>query len=108
MKKLISVLFLLPALVFADTPDPGFGKFRNTALSSTDVQIRAGNASMFGFTLVNASDTTTYLKVYDGLASGVVVGTTVPIAVIAVPPAVDSVPYTVVFAPGNVPYRFVN
>lgn len=108
MKKLLFLLFLLPALLLAQTPDPGFGKYRNTALSSTEVQIKAGNSSMYGFTFVNAAAATTYVKVYDGLASSVVVGTTPPIAVIAVPPAASGVPYTVVFAPGNVPYRFVN
>lgn len=109
MKNLFLFLLLFPLAVFAQNqPDPGFAKYRNTALSSTQQQVKGGAANIFGFTLINAGTATAYVKIYDGLAANVTVGTTVPIAVIPVPPASSGVPATIMYAPGTISYRFVN
>lgn len=110
MKRLLILLLLalLPALAFAQSPDPGFGRYRNTALSSTDIAIKAGSSGVFGFTFTNVNTTTVYVKFYNGNASSVVVGTTVPAAVVAVPAGTALIPITAMLAPGGVPWLYVN
>lgn len=63
-------------------------KYRNTALSSTDVQVQVSNASgiaVRGFNFINPNSTDVYVKFYDALAANVTVGTTTPILTLMVP-----------------------
>lgn len=108
MKRLFLLLAFLPVLLTAQQADPGFAKYRNTALTSTDVQVKAGQSNLFGFTFVNVNTSPVYVKVYDGLAANVTVGTTAPIAVIEVPAGDGTTSGTVILAPGTISFRFVN
>lgn len=108
MKRILLLLALFPALLFAQQVDPGFAKYRNTALTSTDVQVKAGQSNLFGFTFVNVNTSPVYVKVYDGLAANVTVGSTAPVAVIEVPAGDGTTSGVVILAPGTVSYRFVN
>ena len=63
-------------------------RYRNTALSSTDVQaIQCGTAGLNirGFNIINPNSTDVYVKFYDALADNVTVGTTTPILTLLVP-----------------------
>ena len=109
MKKLLLLLFLLPAALFAQgQPDPGFGHYRNTAQSSTELAIKSGATAAYAFTLINVNTTPVYVKFYNGTVASVVVGTTVPVAVIAVPAGNGTTPGEAILAPGTVPWLWVN
>lgn len=63
-------------------------RYRNTALSSTDVQaVACGTAGLNirGFNIINPNTTDVYVKFYDALATNVTVGTTTPILTLFVP-----------------------
>lgn len=107
MKKFLLFL-LLSAVGVAQQVDPGFGQYRNTALSSTDVAIKGSACNLYGFTLINVNVVPVYVKFYNGTAASVTVGTTVPVAIIEVPAGDGTTPGCVVLAPGSVSYRFVS
>lgn len=62
--------------------------YRNTALSSTDVQVQiasTGGVPVRGFNFINPNSTEVYVKFYDALATNVTVGTTTPVLTLMVP-----------------------
>lgn len=110
MKNLLLFLLAMVAVATAAAQqvDPGFGKYRNTALTSTDVQVKAGQSNLYGFTFVNVNTSPVYVKIYDGTAASVTVGTTAPTAVVEVPAGDGTTPGTVILSPGSISFRFVN
>lgn len=102
--KLLSLLLVLLLPAFAQ--DPGFGRFRNTALTSTPVAIKTFQASVYGYTLINPNTTPVYVKFYNATVANTTVGTTVPQAVIMVPPGDATTPGIVYLAAGSVSYQF--
>lgn len=106
--KTLLLFLLLVATAFAQQTDPGFGRYRNTALSSTDLAVKVGASNLFGFNLVNVNTVPVYVKFYNGTTASVVVGTTAPVAVIEVPAGDGTTPGCVVLAPGSISYLFVN
>ena len=63
-------------------------RYRNTALSSTDVQAvvcGTGGFNIRGFNIINPNSSDVYVKFYDALAANVTVGTTTPILTLLVP-----------------------
>ncbi len=110
MKKLLSLLgFLLLAVsAVAQQVDPGFGQYRNTALTATKAVIKASSCNLYGFNLVNSNTVPIYVKFYNGTSASVTVGTTVPTAVIEIPAGDGTTPGCVVLAPGSISYRFVS
>lgn len=63
-------------------------RYRNTALSSTDVQAQVASAAglyIRGFNIINPNSTDVYVKFYDALAADVTVGTTTPALTLFVP-----------------------
>lgn len=70
--------------------------YRNTALSSTDVQAQVASAAglyIRGFNIINPNPTDVYVKFYDALATDVTVGTTTPILTLFVPSGTVFEPY---------------
>lgn len=108
MKKILILFVFAVSCAFAQQSDPGFAHYRNTALSSTDVAIKASTANLYGFTLTNVNTTAVYVKFYNGTTATVVVGTTAPAAVVMVPAGDGTTPGEVLLAPGSVPWLFVN
>lgn len=104
MKKLL-FLFLIPFLAFGQT-DPGFGKFRNVAVSSTDVSIKPSQCAVYGYTFINYNTTAVYVKFYNGTTANVVVGTTTPQCMIMVPPGDGTTPGIVYLAADTVSYQY--
>lgn len=62
-----------------------FISYRNTALSATKQEIKAGAATILGWNFININTVTVYVKLYDALAANVTIGTTTPIFTFAVP-----------------------
>lgn len=63
-------------------------RYRNTALSSTDVQAQVaytGGIYVRGFNFINPNSSDVYVKFYDALATNVTVGTTTPVLTLMVP-----------------------
>lgn len=110
MKKLLALLLLLffPLLALAQQPDPGFGRFRNVAVTSTPVAIKASNSNVFGYTFINPNTTAIYVKFYNATTVNTVVGTTAPQCVIMVPPGDGTTPGIVYLAADSVSYQFFN
>lgn len=90
----------------AQQSDPGFGRFRNTALSSADVAIKPSAANIFGLILINVNETPVYVKFYNSNVGNTVVGTTVPQYVIMVPAGDGTTPGCVYAAPGDVSLQY--
>ena len=63
--------------------NPATTPFRNTALSSTPVVVKATAGSVYGWNVTNLNASPVYLKVYDSAAP--TVGTTTPIKVYVAP-----------------------
>lgn len=59
--------------------------YRNVALGNADVEIRAGRARLAWVTAYNPNATVAYVQVFDGLATDVEPGTTVPVCTLPVP-----------------------
>lgn len=63
--------------------------YRNTAVTSTAVQIAAADANGYtltGYNMINSANTTdVYVKFYDALAANVTVGTTTPVMTRMIP-----------------------
>jgi hypothetical protein len=108
MKKILLLFLLTVACAFGQQVDPGFGHYRNTALSSTDVAVKTSTANLFGFTITNVNTTPVYVKFYNGTTATVTVGTTVPVAVVMVPAGDGTTPGSVMLAPGSVSWLFAN
>lgn len=111
MKKLLLFLLgfaLLAGSATAQQVDPGFAHYRNTALTSTAIAIKAGSTNLYGFNLVNVNTVPVYVKFYNGTTGTVTVGTTAPVAIIEVPAGNGTTPGCSVLAPGTISYLFVN
>ena len=110
MKKILFLLGLVFVVGFASAQqtDPGFGQYRNTALSSTDVAIKTSTANLYGFTIINANTVPVYVKFYNATVANVTVGTTTPLAVVEVPAGDGTTSGSVVLSPGSISYRFFN
>lgn len=106
MKKILFLFVFLLGSAFSQVVDPGFAHFRNTALSSTDVAIKASSSSLFGFTIINVNTTPVYVKFYNGTTANVIVGTTVPAAIVMVPAGNGTTPGCLILAPGTVSWLF--
>jgi hypothetical protein len=106
MKKLFLLLFVLPLAVLAQQADPGYGYFRTSALTNAGQAVKAGGTNLFGYTLINVNTAPVYVKFYNGSATNVVVGTTVPRLVIMVPPGDGTSPGIVYLAAENLPAAF--
>lgn len=63
-------------------------RYRNTALSSTDVEALVASAAglyIRGFNIINPNTSDVYVKFYDATAANTTVGTTTPILTLFVP-----------------------
>ena len=61
--------------------------FKTIDLDESEEQADAGSGEMVGIWACNANASVRYLKIYDGIASGVTVGTTVPDMTLPIPPS---------------------
>lgn len=61
--------------------------FRDTALTSTDVAVKASAGDVYGWNFINPNTVDVYVKFYDATTSSVTVGTTTPVLTILVPAA---------------------
>ena len=71
--------------LFAVTSELGLLNSRNTALTNTASQIKTTAGQTRGWNLINPNTIAVYVKLYDALATNVVVGTTVVVRTLAVP-----------------------
>lgn len=104
MKKLF-LLFCVVAFGLtaqAQQVDPGYARFRNTALTSTAVAIKTSASNLYGYTLLNVNTSPVYVKLYNATVAGTTVGTTVPLAVIMVPAGNGTTPGAVYLAPDSI------
>ena len=62
----------------ASASDTGLNVDRRTALSNTDVAVKASGGRVYGFHFFNPNTTDAYVQFYNALIADVVVGTTTP------------------------------
>ncbi len=56
----------------ASLEDPGYSKYRNTALAATKQSVKAATATLWGFNLINVNTVPVYVKFYNALAADVI------------------------------------
>jgi hypothetical protein len=64
----------------------GLTPYRSLDLDETEEAIKAGAGKLFGYYLYNDGAATVYVKIYNATEAEVVVGTTVPVITIPLPP----------------------
>lgn len=76
------------------TPQPttsgGCSIFRSIDLDETEEDIKTSAGQLYGLICFNLSASVRYLQIYDGIASGVTVGTTTPVMTIPIPTQGDT------------------
>jgi hypothetical protein len=78
---------------------------RQTNLTATPAQIKAGATELFAWNIINPNTTCSYIKFYDALAVNVVVGTTLPKLTLMVPPGNTVVPGAFYMEPSGVAHE---
>lgn len=82
-----NILTQVTAINNSTTP-PDYQRYRNTALSNTDVDVAvAGVSGLYvrGFNIINPNSSDVYIKFYNSTAASTTVGTTVPVLSLMVP-----------------------
>lgn len=67
------------------TREEGLSLFRSTDIDETEEEVKAGAGKVHTIHATNANAAVRYLKLYDGLAADVVVGTTTPKMTLRIP-----------------------
>lgn len=76
----------MPVSFHDGEPVDGFATFSTIDLDETPVQIKARPGVVHGYFIANRSASEVFVKFFDGLASDVAVGTTVPALVVPLQP----------------------
>lgn len=90
----------LPITQGVGVEDPGYTRYRNTALAATKQSVKAGPGNLFAVNLINVNTVPAYVKFYDALVGDVTVGTTVPILTLMVPAGDGTTPGVII---GDIP-----
>ena len=90
------------------TTTGGLSIFRSLDLDESEEEVKGSAGTIYWINVNNIATTIRYLKIYDGTAASVVVGTTTPVLTIALPsrgtangfPQTMSIPHGLAFANG--------